>query len=50
MLKPLLSVSAVILFGVAVSSTPGLTSQEAGAGARSQGKPTAASMTRAKQI
>ena len=50
MLKPLLSVSAVILFGVAVSSTPGLTSQEAGAGARSQGKPPAASMTRAKQI
>ena len=54
MLKPLLSVSALILFGVTTSSTPGLTPQVNGsapaAGAKSQGKPGAATMTRAKQI
>jgi mono/diheme cytochrome c family protein len=54
MLKPLLFVSALILFGVTTSSTPGLTTQENGsapaAGAKSQGKTGAATMTRAKQI
>jgi mono/diheme cytochrome c family protein len=50
MLKPLLYVSALILFGVTTSSTPGLTTQETGAGAKNQSKPTAQSSTRAKQI
>jgi len=50
MLKRLLYVSALILFGVTTSSTPGLTTQETGAGAKNQSKPAAQSLTRAKQI
>lgn len=51
MLKPLLFVSAVILFGVTASSMPGLATQDNGsAPAAGAKKPSAATMTRAKQI
>lgn len=54
MLKPLLLVAAVVLFGVTASSTPGPSPQAAApasaAGAKSQAKSTAQSLARAKQI
>jgi cytochrome c5 len=55
MLKPLLVVSAVVLFGITASSAAGPTPQEAApapaaAGQKSPVKPTAQSQARAKQI
>jgi len=56
MLKPLLFVSAVVLFAITASSTPGPTLQEAApapgpaAGQKNPVKPTAQSQARAKQI
>jgi mono/diheme cytochrome c family protein len=54
MLKPLLLVSAVVLFAVTASSAPGPTPQEAApapaAGPRNPVKPTAQSQARAKEI
>ncbi len=54
MLKPLLFVSAVVLFGITASSAPGPTPQEStpatASGQKNPVKPTAQSQTRAKAI
>jgi mono/diheme cytochrome c family protein len=54
MLKPLLFVSAVVLFAITASSTPGPTPQEstpaAASGQKNPVKPTAQSQARAKEI
>lgn len=54
MLKPLLFVSAVVLFGIAASSASGPTPQEAtpapASGQKSAGKPSDKTLARAKEI
>ena len=54
MLKPLLFVSAVVLFGISASSAPGPTPQDAtpaaASGQKNPVKPTEKSQARAKEI
>jgi len=50
MLKPLLLVSAVVLFGITALSAPGPIAQDSGSGQKNPVKPTEKSQARAKEI